>query len=120
MKAFHNDVKIKKKDANTISRAANYLTATGWKVFDEKPDSANGPDLTIERNNKTFRVEIKKALIGKRYCNVKPVIGSGLRCDAIGILLPNNTVLLQPMKEHLKLCSKSGVRGITDLVRLNP
>jgi hypothetical protein len=107
------------KDTTTIRRAANYFIFNGWNVFDVKHDSANGADITIEKSGKTYRVEIKKALIGKRACNVKPVKGFGLKCDAIGILLPSGKVILQPMNEHLKLCAKSGVRGITELVRLN-
>lgn len=109
----------KKQDFTTIKRAAEFLKNQGWEVFDIKNDSANGPDLTIAKHGRTYRVEIKKALLSKKSCHVKSVKGSGLLCEAIGILLPNDRVILQSMKDHLSLCCNSGTRSITDLVRLN-
>lgn len=116
--SYHSDPKLK-KDTTTIIRASKYLISQGWTVFNSKDDSANGIDLTIARDGRAYHVEIKKVLIGARSCSIKPVTGSGLKCEVIGILLPDDTVLLQPMHEHLKLCSVGGLRSITDLVRLN-
>lgn len=107
------------KDTTTIKRAAEFLNKTGWQVFDIKKDSANGPDLTIAKGGRSYRVEIKKAIVGEKHCTVKAIQQKSRHCDAVGILFPNNRVVLQPMKEHLLLCSKSGIRSVTNLMRLN-
>lgn len=107
------------KDSTTIVRTAIALKLAGWQVFDIKKDTANGPDLTIAAKGKSYRVEVKKVIISRKSCSVKAISKNAKHCDAIAILLPNNKVILQPMIEHLKLCSKSGLRSVTNLVRLN-
>lgn len=101
------------------SRVANILKSKGWLVFDINKDTSNGPDLTIARNGKSFRVEIKKACKSTRSWKTTPVGKSGKACDLVIIILPNNELIIQPMIEHLKLCSKNGVRFITELVEVN-
>lgn len=98
---------------------AKNLERRGWKCFDLAADNANGPDLTIARNGKTYRVEIKKACKSTRCWKTTPVGKSGRNCDLIVILLPNHKLLIQPMKDHLALSSKSGHRFITELVEAN-
>lgn len=120
MKAFHDKQETKEsKDITTIARTAKILERMGWQVFDIKKDSTNGPDLTIAKNGRSFRVEVKKVLMSKKSCAVKPVQRSAKQCDAIALLLPNDILILQPMYEHAKLCSASGQRSLTNLVRLN-
>lgn len=109
----------KPKDQTTILRTAEFLKKQGWSVFDVKHDSANGHDLTIEKKGVTYRVEVKKAIVRDKNICTEPVGSSGIKCEAIAILLPNDSVLLQPMNDHLSLCSKTGLRAITHLVRLN-
>ena len=105
-----------RKQTNEI--VANTLKTQGWLVFDLKDDSANGCDLTIAKNGRTFRIEVKSVICSKKGRTIKPVQKSGLKCDAIAILMPNGHVVLQPMDEHLALCSKLGTRSLTTLVRL--
>lgn len=91
----------------------------GWLVFDVNKDTTNGPDLTIARNGKSYRVEIKKACKSSRAWKVTPVGKSGKNCELIIIILPNNELIIQPMIDHLSLCSKGGSRFITLLVESN-
>ena len=95
------------------------LKKKGWQCFDINHDNANGYDLTIARKNKSYRVEIKKACKSTRQWIVTPVGRSGKVCDLIIIILPDGSLIIQPMEEHLKLCSKSGSRSITKLVESN-
>lgn len=104
---------------NYSSKVASKLISIGWQVFDINKDTANGPDLTIAKNGKSFRVEIKKACKSTRSYITTPVGKSGKQCDLIIILLPNDELLIQPMEDHLRLCSKNGSRGITKLVEVN-
>jgi hypothetical protein len=108
------------KKQNTNRTAAKILEDRGWLIFDLKQDSANGPDLTIARNGKSYRVEVKTIIRGKKCCGVTPIGKSGLKCDAIAILFEDNkTLILQPMTEHLKLVGGGGARGMTLFVDLN-
>lgn len=100
-------------------KVAEKLKAKGWLVFDINKDSANGPDLTIARNGKSYRVEIKKASRSSRAWKTTPVGKSGALCDLVVIILPNNELLIQPMEEHKLMCSKSGARAMTTLVEVN-
>lgn len=100
-------------------QVAKLLRTDGWLVFDIKKDNANGPDLTIAKHGKSFRVEVKNAIYNKRSWQTKPVGKSGKICDLIIIVLPCHRLIMQPMKDHLALCSGSGVRFITNLVFSN-
>lgn len=97
----------------------NKLAKRGWNIFDAKHDNANGYDLTIEKNYKTYRVEIKKVVKGTRCFKVKPLGKSGSKSDAVALCFPCGNIILYPIEEYKSLCNKSGERFITDLVRLN-
>jgi hypothetical protein len=105
------------KPSNLSSRDS--YQKKNWQVFDINKDTTNGPDLTIARNGKSYRVEIKKACKSTRSWKTTPVGKSGKQCDLVIIILPNNDLLIQPMNEHLSLCSKNGARMITELVEVN-
>lgn len=104
---------------NYSNKVASKLVLKGWQVFDINKDTTNGPDLTIAKNGKSFRVEIKKACKSTRAYITTPVGKSGKQCDLIIIILPNEDLIIQPMSEHLKLCAKNGSRAITQLVEAN-
>lgn len=104
---------------NYSTHVANILTKKGWLCFDLNKDNANGPDLTIARNGRSYRAEIKKACKSSGAWKTTPVGVSGKNCDLIIIILPNEDILIQPMREHLALCSKGGYRFITELVEVN-
>lgn len=104
---------------NYSRHVSNILMKRGWLCFDINEDNANGPDLTIAKNGKSYRVEIKLACKSTRSFRTTPVGKSGKNCDLVIIILPNKEIIIQPMLEHLKLCSKDGGRFITQLVEVN-
>lgn len=111
--------KEKFKEANYSKYVSGILKKNGWLCFDINKDNANGPDLTIAKNGRSFRVEIKKACKSTRSYKVTPVGKSGKSCDVIIIILPNKKLIIQPMEDHMALCSKNGHRFITKLVEIN-
>lgn len=110
---------MKEKNISYSEKVAKILTKKGWLCFDVNSDTTNGPDITIAKNGKSYRVEIKKACRSSGAWKTTPVGKSGLLCELIIIILPNNELIIQPMREHLLLCSKSGARFITELVDSN-
>lgn len=110
---------MKKQNYLTNKQVGALMVKRGWQVFDLKNDSANGPDMTIARGGKTYRGEVKNAMRGQRCWKVKPVGKSGQQCEIIIIVLPDHNLIIQPMAEHLSLCSKNGDRFITMLVEIN-
>lgn len=104
---------------NYSQHVSKTLKKRGWQCFDLNKDNANGPDITIARDGKSYRVEIKKACKSTRSYKTTPVGKSGRICDLVIIILPNDKILIQPMSEHLRLCSRDGSRFITELVMVN-
>jgi hypothetical protein len=104
---------------NYSKKVADKLIKKGWQVFDINKDNANGADLTIAKNGKSYRVEIKKACRSTRSWKVTPIGKSGIICDLIIIILPNDELIIQPMKDHLIHCAECGSRNITLLVEVN-
>ena len=116
-----NTEKLKelKPCVNYSKFVSKILKKKGWACFDVNHDNANGHDLTIARGGKSYRVEIKKACKSTRQWVVTPVGKSGKVCDLIVIIMPDSSLIIQPMNEHLKLCAKNGSRSITRLVEAN-
>lgn len=96
----------------------DYLIKNGFIVSDLLEESANGVDLVAIKNGKTLLIEVKSAIYGSKSVTIKPVLKSGKLCNTIAMVFKNNTIIIQPMSEHLKLCSKSGSRGVTELAKL--
>lgn len=105
---------------NTNKIAANILIRRGWNVYDINHDNANGYDLTIAKNNKSYRVEVKLACFSSRSIKTTPLGKSGLKSDAVAILFRDKeTLLLLPTKDFIKMTGKSGHAFITDFYRMN-
>lgn len=76
-----------------------------------------GPDLIIEKEGIVATVEVKSSVFTRTSWCVHLVKKKRLSDDYIAIVLPNNEVHVDSMKEHLKLCSGCGKRTITNLVK---
>jgi hypothetical protein len=96
--------------------AAKYFKSLGFKVFDQGDMFANGHDFTIVKGKRTWRVEVKKVLKGNRCFLVKPVSEQRSKDDLIVMVLGNQVISIQPMADHLQLCSKDRSRRITAIV----
>lgn len=87
----------------------------GLKCIGFGHKNANGPDCYAVGENISYKVEIKTV---KKMTNgalqVLPVEKNRINDDLIAIVI-NDYVLIEPMKDHLKLCSKQGYRAISGL-----
>lgn len=97
-----------------IKIAIEFFKENGCTVLNPKHINANGPDLNIIKNDEAFRVEIKQ--INLKKCGSYQVPGlslSRLNDDYILIMYKNKIIQFISLKDHLKLCSESGVRIMT-------
>lgn len=102
----------------TEIKVKSFLESKGFVVTKPRADSSNGVDLMAIKSGVGFTIEVKKVAVGNKCTRTDKVDKSGLSCDLIAMVTPKNNVILQPMREHLALCSPKGTRGITDLVKI--
>lgn len=94
------------------------LLKMGFKTIGRvRHKNANGPDLHVIRDERLFTVEIKKARKHSRRdtLSVHPVEPARRKDDIIAIVFPSGYVLIEPMKDHLAACPKSGYRSLGPL-----
>lgn len=94
-----------------MKKAKAALEAMGYEILTEAKSTANGPDLHVKREGVILRVEVKSARKAKRSMAVHPVEENRRHDDLIVIEFPSGYVLVEPMKDHLANCSKSGSRS---------
>lgn len=77
-----------------------------------RASQSNGVDMYAIKEDRVLSVEIKKAMPvkGRNVLRVRRVEEKRKGDDLVAIVLPNGYVLLEPMKDHLKLCNKTGDR----------
>lgn len=99
---------------NTITyrNVSKALRKFGYKTTKEKKSNANGVDMFAVKDSHVLSVEIKTASKVNNSYRIRKVEKSRLGDDMIAIAFPNGYVLLEPMKQHLKSCNKSGDRFI--------
>jgi HJR/Mrr/RecB family endonuclease len=95
------------------------LKSKGFQLSTQRDEKTSGVDIIAMKDGKAFLIEVKKAKLHNRAWQVDPVSKKqSVVCDTVAIVLPCKTVVFEPMSQHLKLCSKNGVRYITELVNL--
>jgi len=83
----------------------------GFKCLPKQHINANGPDLVIIKGPKSYTVEIKNIKVTERgSLQVPPVSIPRKGDDLIAIVISKDYVLIEPMKDHLKLCTGKGYR----------
>ena len=98
---------------NALVKAAFW--SLGFEAFDMGHPSANGPDLYIEKKGRCFSVEVKTArLRSDSGPLVYPVERNRRKDDFIAIVV-RDYVLIEPMADHLRACSRSGYRTLSKL-----
>lgn len=97
--------------SDVVAVAIQQFEKIGYKILTRAIGTQNGPDLHIQKDDIIFRVEVKKARSIKRSMAVHPVEDNRIYDDLIAIVFPSGYVLIEPMKDHLKLCSESGSRS---------
>jgi hypothetical protein len=87
-------------------------------LFVNRPPSANGVDLWVQKEGRRpMSVEIKRARKDRKTkaFKVDPVQRLRTKDDLIAIIINKDYVLIESMEDHLKCCSKTGVRALTTL-----
>lgn len=90
------------------SRVVDSLRKMGFHCTQERNKNANGTDLFAIKDNYVLSVEIKKASKVKNVYRTRRV--TRLNDDLIAIVFPFDYVLIEPMRDHLKVCNKQGDR----------
>lgn len=108
--------KIRKNKSETIVR--KFLQQQGFQLDQQRDERSNGVDIVAMKDGETLLIEVKPALRHSRAWQVDKVSKvQQLTCNTIAIVTPM-VIILEPMSQHLRLCSKAGSRYITELVNL--
>lgn len=109
--------KEKQMEQSLDKLVSKALRKMGFKPLEPNHINANGVDIFAVKNNRAFSIEIKKARYPKKgiAVQVDPVLKNRRNDDLIAIVLPSGYVLVEPMKQHLKLCGPKGYRPLTPL-----
>lgn len=104
------------KAEKTVRKA---LKMKGFSLDNQRDEKHNGIDIVAIKDGVALLIEVKKAKRHNRAWQVDPVSNKQqVTCNTIAIVLPDNEVLFEPMSQHIKLCSKNGVRYLTEVVNL--
>lgn len=96
------------------------LKDSGFVLDEQRDERSNGVDIVAMKNGRVLLIEVKKAKKHNRAWQVDPVSKKQqTTCNTIAIVLPKGVTLLEPMTQHLKLCTKNGMRYVTEVVNLN-
>jgi Holliday junction resolvase-like predicted endonuclease len=108
---------MKKNKAEKLVR--QQLTQAGFSLDKQRDERHNGIDIVAMKDGKVLLIEVKKAKRHNRAWQVDPVSEKQkTTCNTIAIVLPDDTVLYEPMSQHIKLCAKNGMRYLTEMVNL--
>jgi HJR/Mrr/RecB family endonuclease len=108
--------KIRKNKPETTVR--KYLLQQGFQLDQQRDERSNGVDIVAMKNGETLLIEVKNAIRHSRAWQVDKVSkAQQITCNTIAIVTPMG-IILEPMSQHLRLCSKGGTRYVTELVNL--
>lgn len=107
---------MKKNKAESAVR--KLLKALGFIVNKQKDQTYEGVDIVAMKNGEVILIEVKKAYQHNRAWQVDAVSKKQKIVSNIVAIVTPNGVIFQPMKEHLKLCTKNGMRYVTETVNM--
>ena len=100
------------------NKVRRLLKKQGFTLSNQKDERANGVDIVAIKGGEVLLIEVKKTIKHNRAWQVDPVSKrQQLTCNTIAIVTPNG-IIIEPMVQHLKLCTKNGMRYITENVKL--
>lgn len=107
---------MKRNRAESVVRKV--LKDNGFTLSKQKDQTHEGVDIVAMKRGEVLLIEVKKANLHNRAWQVDAVSKKQqVTSNTIAIVTPHG-IMLQPMREHLKLCAKNGMRYVTDLVGL--
>lgn len=96
------------------------FAALGFSVihWNDKPNE-NGVDCWVKKpHQRPLAVEIKKARRLKlKQVQVDPISKQRQQDDLIAVICNSEYVLIEPMSDYLKCCSKRGTRNLTLMLK---
>lgn len=99
-----------------LEKIKQAFDALGFSVLSVGKKNANGPDMWILKNGLPKSVEIKVASrTPSGSLQVHPVEPNRMQDDLIAIQI-NDYILIEPMRDHLKLCAPKGYRTLTEII----
>lgn len=105
---------MKKNWAETKVRKV--LRENGFTLSKQRDQTHEGVDIVAMKQGEVLLIEVKKAKLHNRAWQVDAVSKKqSIVSNTVAIVTPTS-VVFQPMKEHLKLCTKNGMRYVTELV----
>ena len=107
---------MKKNKAESFVRKV--LRDNGFTLSKQRDQTHEGVDIIAMKKGEVLLVEVKKANLHNRAWQVDAVSKKQqVASNTIAIVTPHG-IIFQPMKEHLKLCTKNGMRYVTELVNI--
>jgi len=98
------------------NKVRRLLKSMGFTLSNQRDQTHGGVDIVAMKGGEVLLIEVKKAIRHNRAWQVDAVSKKqSIVSNTIAIVTPTH-VVFQPMKEHLKLCTKNGMRYITELV----
>lgn len=98
------------------SKVRKILKENGFTLSTQRDQTHEGVDIVAMKGGEVLLIEVKKANRHNRAWQVDAVSKKqAVVSNTIAIVTPHG-VVFQPMKEHLKLCTKNGMRYVTELV----
>ncbi len=105
-----------KKIVSVTDLVSKHFRRMGMRPLDAPKINANGPDLTVIYEGRALTVEIKRARRTRRNSLQVPAVERNRRQDdLIAVVLPSGYTLIEPMADHLKLCTPKGYRTLSGL-----
>jgi Holliday junction resolvase-like predicted endonuclease len=106
---------MKNKEELEVRRVLKKL---GFKLNKQQDERAEGVDIIAMKNGEVLLIEVKKARYHKRAWQVDAVSKKQQKLSNTIAIVTNKTILFEPMSQHLKLCTKNGMRYVTEAVDL--
>jgi predicted RecB family endonuclease len=100
------------------SKVRKVLRDNGFTLSKQKEQTHEGVDIVAMKGGEVLLIEVKKATLHNRAWQVDAVSKKqAVVSNTVAIVTPHG-VVFQPMKEHLKLCTKNGMRYVTELINM--
>jgi hypothetical protein len=107
------------KGFNAEKLVSNYFLMQEYRVTQTH---AHGPDLIIEKGDVIKTCEVKSItpykVNGKTFYFCSPIYPKRRNDDLIAFVMPDDSLIIENMKDHLMKCAKSGRRSFTKEVRI--
>jgi len=106
------------KKNKSESKVRKVLRENGFTLSKQKEQTHEGVDIVAMKGGEVLLIEVKKATLHNRAWQVDAVSKKqAVVSNTVAIVTPHG-IVFQPMKEHLKLCTKNGMRYVTELVNM--